>query len=177
MFTPNISEQTTDREDKNGYPSKKNKNNKKKKHKKKNGEPSTASSGSHSNTIYPSDLLKKAESTPHTYDLTSFVPSETQSLKSTCSVRRCSVCWRALLCGWTTSRPPLIGPSAWTEEQTFPTWSTNRSTEKTSLAIFLQQCHFLRHAGHSEKAVRLFQCLLDLTFFKTLSRTYPPDNR
>ena len=46
-----------------------------------------------------------------------------------------------------------------------------------SAAIFLQQCHFLRHAGHSEKAVRLFQCLLDLTFFKTLSRTYPPDNR
>lgn len=32
--------------------------------------------------------------------------------------------------------------------------------------IFLQQCHFLRQAGHTEKAVCLFQALLDFTFFK-----------
>ncbi|KAM6467455.1 nuclear exosome regulator NRDE2 isoform 2-T3 [Liasis olivaceus] len=42
-------------------------------------------------------------------------------------------------------------------------------TEEAMLAIFLQQCHFLRQAGHSEKAVSLFQALLDFTFFK-------PDN-
>ncbi|KAJ8341255.1 hypothetical protein SKAU_G00335460 [Synaphobranchus kaupii] len=39
-------------------------------------------------------------------------------------------------------------------------------TEETMLAIFLQQCHFLRQAGHSEKAVSLFQAMLDFTFFK-----------
>ncbi|XP_019407948.1 PREDICTED: protein NRDE2 homolog [Crocodylus porosus] len=39
-------------------------------------------------------------------------------------------------------------------------------TEETMLAIFLQQCHFLRQAGHSEKAVSLFQALIDFTFFK-----------
>ncbi|KAL0969699.1 hypothetical protein UPYG_G00231080 [Umbra pygmaea] len=39
-------------------------------------------------------------------------------------------------------------------------------TEEHMLAIFLQQCHFLRQAGHSEKAVCLFQGLLDFTFFK-----------
>lgn len=33
-------------------------------------------------------------------------------------------------------------------------------------AIFIQQCHFLRQAGHSEKAVSLFQALIDFTFFK-----------
>ncbi|XP_053113151.1 nuclear exosome regulator NRDE2 isoform X3 [Hemicordylus capensis] len=42
-------------------------------------------------------------------------------------------------------------------------------TEEAMLAIFLQQCHFLRQAGHSEKAVSLFQALIDFTFFK-------PDN-
>ncbi|XP_070797353.1 nuclear exosome regulator NRDE2 [Pituophis catenifer annectens] len=42
-------------------------------------------------------------------------------------------------------------------------------TEEAMLAIFLQQCHFLRQAGHSEKAVSLFQAMLDFTFFK-------PDN-
>lgn len=35
--------------------------------------------------------------------------------------------------------------------------------------IFIQQCHFLRQAGHSEKAVSLFQAMIDFTFFK-------PDN-
>uniref|UniRef100_A0A8C8RWC3 NRDE-2, necessary for RNA interference, domain containing n=1 Tax=Pelusios castaneus TaxID=367368 RepID=A0A8C8RWC3_9SAUR len=39
-------------------------------------------------------------------------------------------------------------------------------TEEAMLAIFLQQCHFLRQAGHSEKAVSLFQALVDFTFFK-----------
>ncbi|XP_064179184.1 nuclear exosome regulator NRDE2 isoform X2 [Anguilla rostrata] len=39
-------------------------------------------------------------------------------------------------------------------------------TEETMLEIFLQQCHFLRQAGHSEKAVSLFQAMLDFTFFK-----------
>ncbi|XP_041928788.1 nuclear exosome regulator NRDE2 isoform X1 [Alosa sapidissima] len=38
--------------------------------------------------------------------------------------------------------------------------------EEDMLDIFLQQCHFLRQAGHSEKAVCLFQGLLDFTFFK-----------
>ncbi|KAK6307414.1 hypothetical protein J4Q44_G00225620 [Coregonus suidteri] len=40
------------------------------------------------------------------------------------------------------------------------------STDEHMLAIFLQKCHFLRQAGHSEKAVCLFQGLLDFTFFK-----------
>ncbi|KAA0711184.1 Protein NRDE2 -like protein [Triplophysa tibetana] len=39
-------------------------------------------------------------------------------------------------------------------------------TEEDVLGIFLQQCHFLRQAGHTEKAVCLFQALLDFTFFK-----------
>ncbi|CAN0107574.1 unnamed protein product [Bubo scandiacus] len=39
-------------------------------------------------------------------------------------------------------------------------------TEEAMLAIFIQQCHFLRQAGHSEKAVSLFQALMDFTFFK-----------
>ncbi|MFT7801827.1 protein NRDE2 homolog isoform X1 [Arapaima gigas] len=39
-------------------------------------------------------------------------------------------------------------------------------TEEAMLTIFLQQCHFLRQAGHSEKAVALFQAMLDFTFFK-----------
>ncbi|XP_015278744.1 PREDICTED: protein NRDE2 homolog [Gekko japonicus] len=42
-------------------------------------------------------------------------------------------------------------------------------TEEAMLAIYLQQCHFLRQAGHTEKAVSLFQALMDFTFFK-------PDN-
>ncbi|KAG7266320.1 hypothetical protein CRUP_015164 [Coryphaenoides rupestris] len=32
--------------------------------------------------------------------------------------------------------------------------------------LFVQQCHFLRQCGHSEKAVSLFQALMDFTFFK-----------
>lgn len=32
--------------------------------------------------------------------------------------------------------------------------------------IFIQQCHFLRQAGHSEKAISLFQAMMDFTFFK-----------
>ncbi|MBN3294897.1 NRDE2 protein, partial [Amia calva] len=39
-------------------------------------------------------------------------------------------------------------------------------TEEALLAIFLQQCQFLRQTGHSEKAVSLFQAILDFTFFK-----------
>nr|XP_008112882.1 PREDICTED: protein NRDE2 homolog [Anolis carolinensis] len=39
-------------------------------------------------------------------------------------------------------------------------------TEEAMLVIFLQQCHFLRQAGHSEKAIALFQALIDFTFFK-----------
>lgn len=35
--------------------------------------------------------------------------------------------------------------------------------------IFIQQCHFLRQSGHSEKAISLFQAMIDFTFFK-------PDN-
>lgn len=41
-------------------------------------------------------------------------------------------------------------------------------------AIFIQQCHFLRQAGHSEKAVSLFQALIDFTFFKPDSVTDLP---
>lgn len=32
--------------------------------------------------------------------------------------------------------------------------------------LFLQQCHFLRQAGHSEKVISLFQAMVDFTFFK-----------
>ncbi|KAM9708280.1 LOW QUALITY PROTEIN: nuclear exosome regulator NRDE2 [Menidia menidia] len=39
-------------------------------------------------------------------------------------------------------------------------------TEEDMLDIFTQQCHFLRQAGHSEKAVSLFQAMIDFTFFK-----------
>ncbi|KAG6934970.1 NRDE-2, necessary for RNA interference, domain containing [Chelydra serpentina] len=39
-------------------------------------------------------------------------------------------------------------------------------TEEAMLAVLLQQCHFLRQTGHSEKAVSLFQALADFTFFK-----------
>ncbi|XP_066200286.1 nuclear exosome regulator NRDE2 [Saccopteryx leptura] len=39
-------------------------------------------------------------------------------------------------------------------------------TEEAMLGLFLQQCHFLRQAGHSEKAVSLFQAMVDFTFFK-----------
>nr|XP_002719730.3 nuclear exosome regulator NRDE2 [Oryctolagus cuniculus] len=39
-------------------------------------------------------------------------------------------------------------------------------TEEAMFGLFLQQCHFLRQAGHSEKAVSLFQAMIDFTFFK-----------
>nr|XP_048305387.1 nuclear exosome regulator NRDE2 [Myodes glareolus] len=39
-------------------------------------------------------------------------------------------------------------------------------TEEAMFALFLQQCHFLRQAGHSEKVVSLFQAMVDFTFFK-----------
>uniref|UniRef100_A0A480XS58 Nuclear exosome regulator NRDE2 n=1 Tax=Sus scrofa TaxID=9823 RepID=A0A480XS58_PIG len=39
-------------------------------------------------------------------------------------------------------------------------------TEEAMFGLFLQQCHFLRQAGHSEKAVSLFQAMVDFTFFK-----------
>lgn len=32
--------------------------------------------------------------------------------------------------------------------------------------VFVRQCHFLRQTGHSEKAVCLFQALIEFTFFK-----------
>lgn len=32
--------------------------------------------------------------------------------------------------------------------------------------IFTQQCHFLRQSGHTEKAISLFQAMIDFTFFK-----------
>ncbi|KAG8449057.1 hypothetical protein GDO86_015928 [Hymenochirus boettgeri] len=39
-------------------------------------------------------------------------------------------------------------------------------TENHMFDIFLQQCHFLRQAGHTEKVVSLFQALIDFTFYK-----------
>ncbi|KAL6064753.1 hypothetical protein STEG23_024835, partial [Scotinomys teguina] len=39
-------------------------------------------------------------------------------------------------------------------------------TEEAMFALFLQHCHFLRQAGHSEKVISLFQAMLDFTFFK-----------
>ncbi|XP_004584621.2 nuclear exosome regulator NRDE2 isoform X1 [Ochotona princeps] len=39
-------------------------------------------------------------------------------------------------------------------------------TEEAMFALFVQQCHFLRQAGHSEKATSLFQAMIDFTFFK-----------
>ncbi|XP_029349779.1 protein NRDE2 homolog [Echeneis naucrates] len=38
--------------------------------------------------------------------------------------------------------------------------------EEDMLDIFIQQCHFLRQCGHSEKAVSLFQAMMDFTFYK-----------
>ncbi|TKS86300.1 Protein NRDE2 -like protein [Collichthys lucidus] len=38
--------------------------------------------------------------------------------------------------------------------------------EEDMLDIFTQQCHFLRQAGHSEKAISLFQAMIDFTFYK-----------
>ncbi|XP_047183296.1 nuclear exosome regulator NRDE2 isoform X2 [Scophthalmus maximus] len=38
--------------------------------------------------------------------------------------------------------------------------------EEDLLDIFIQQCHFLRQSGHSEKAVSLFQAMIDFTFYK-----------
>ncbi|KAM4626041.1 nuclear exosome regulator NRDE2 [Polymixia lowei] len=39
-------------------------------------------------------------------------------------------------------------------------------TEEAMLDIFNQQCHYLRQCGQSEKAVSLYQALLDFTFYK-----------
>uniref|UniRef100_H2MTT5 NRDE-2, necessary for RNA interference, domain containing n=1 Tax=Oryzias latipes TaxID=8090 RepID=H2MTT5_ORYLA len=39
-------------------------------------------------------------------------------------------------------------------------------TEEDMLDLFIQQCQFLRQAGHSEKAISLFQAMMDFTFFK-----------
>ncbi|XP_037066672.1 nuclear exosome regulator NRDE2 isoform X2 [Peromyscus leucopus] len=39
-------------------------------------------------------------------------------------------------------------------------------TEEAMFALFLQQCHFLRQAGHAEKVISLFQAMVDFTFFK-----------
>ncbi|KAK2826353.1 hypothetical protein Q5P01_020567 [Channa striata] len=41
--------------------------------------------------------------------------------------------------------------------------------EEDMLDIFMQQCHFLRQSGHSEKAIALFQAMIDFNFYK-------PDN-
>ncbi|XP_020774937.2 nuclear exosome regulator NRDE2 isoform X1 [Boleophthalmus pectinirostris] len=38
--------------------------------------------------------------------------------------------------------------------------------EEDMLDIFIQQCHFLRQAGHSEKATSLFQAMIEFTFLK-----------
>ncbi|KAL7381030.1 hypothetical protein ABVT39_027522 [Epinephelus coioides] len=38
--------------------------------------------------------------------------------------------------------------------------------EEDMLDIFIQQCHFLRQSGHSEKAISLFQAMIDFTFYK-----------
>ncbi|XP_035529629.1 nuclear exosome regulator NRDE2 [Morone saxatilis] len=38
--------------------------------------------------------------------------------------------------------------------------------EEDMLDIFTQQCHFLRQSGHSEKAISLFQAMIDFTFYK-----------
>ncbi|XP_028913558.2 nuclear exosome regulator NRDE2 [Ornithorhynchus anatinus] len=39
-------------------------------------------------------------------------------------------------------------------------------TEEAMFALFVQHCHFLRQTGYSEKAVSLFQAMIDFTFFK-----------
>ncbi|XP_004559358.3 nuclear exosome regulator NRDE2 [Maylandia zebra] len=38
--------------------------------------------------------------------------------------------------------------------------------EEDMLDIFMQQCHFLRQCGHSEKSTAMFQAMIDFTFFK-----------
>ncbi|KAG7252405.1 hypothetical protein CRUP_010613, partial [Coryphaenoides rupestris] len=52
-------------------------------------------------------------------------------------------------------------------------------TEEEMLDLFIQQCHFLRQCGHSEKAVSLFQALMDFTFLSSLivSEACPPGSR
>ncbi|XP_032819937.2 nuclear exosome regulator NRDE2 [Petromyzon marinus] len=40
------------------------------------------------------------------------------------------------------------------------------NTESAMLDIFLQQCHFLRQAGHTEKAISLFQAMMDFNFYR-----------
>ncbi|KTF78451.1 hypothetical protein cypCar_00010693 [Cyprinus carpio] len=80
----------------------------------------------------------------------------TQSHFSTFSVskvnsvfRKCLSTFSAVQDGSMVSHPPLPG------------------TQEDLLDIFLQQCHFLRQVGHTEKTVCLFQALLDFTFFKS----------
>ncbi|XP_053489260.1 nuclear exosome regulator NRDE2 [Ictalurus furcatus] len=65
--------------------------------------------------------------------------------------RKCLSTLSAVQDGQLTSHPALPG------------------TEYHLLDLFVRQCHFLRQAGHSEKAVCLFQALIEFTFFK-------PDN-
>ncbi|XP_053093783.1 nuclear exosome regulator NRDE2 [Pangasianodon hypophthalmus] len=65
--------------------------------------------------------------------------------------RKCLSTLSAVQDGQLTSHPALPG------------------TEHHLLDVFVNQCHFLRQAGHSEKAVCLFQALIEFTFFK-------PDN-
>ncbi|XP_007575926.1 protein NRDE2 homolog isoform X1 [Poecilia formosa] len=38
--------------------------------------------------------------------------------------------------------------------------------EEDMLDIFTQQCHFLRQSGHCEKAISLFQAMIDFSYFK-----------
>ncbi|XP_060734896.1 nuclear exosome regulator NRDE2, partial [Tachysurus vachellii] len=62
--------------------------------------------------------------------------------------RKCLSTLSAVQDGQLLSHPPLPG------------------TEHHLLDVFVRQCHFLRQAGHSEKAVCLFQALIEFTFFK-----------
>uniref|UniRef100_A0A8C5R346 NRDE-2, necessary for RNA interference, domain containing n=1 Tax=Leptobrachium leishanense TaxID=445787 RepID=A0A8C5R346_9ANUR len=39
-------------------------------------------------------------------------------------------------------------------------------TERSMFDLFIQQCHFLRQTGHTEKSVSMFQALIDFTFYK-----------
>ncbi|KAG7328065.1 hypothetical protein KOW79_008009 [Hemibagrus wyckioides] len=62
--------------------------------------------------------------------------------------RKCLSTLSAVQDGQLISHPPLPG------------------TEHHLLDVFVRQCHFLRQTGHSEKAVCLFQALIEFTFFK-----------
>lgn len=112
---------------------------KKKKHKKRSGKYSD-SSGSDSDTIYPSDLKREEEADGYRYRFTSHHSDLIHSLGllSLCIDGRCLICtgprmlhWQVVSPGWMTSSHPQSSYSVWTVKLTQPTGRTSRCTEET----------------------------------------------